>query len=331
MQNIIKKLDENEYKCKYGTLIKNQFFIMPDCIIKNCIKIQIKENHFEKFKNKLKEINIKFDEKIKNNYYVIFELEKQKYIYIEFVVNSHVLVPKCLLNDFVSEDTHLYYIDTNKNKIIKSSKRSYNTIFGYYTKYFEDYLSQNYENKIGKIKKKIEQLEFEKKEQIQFVGLFEDVKSLLNMSFFRNPRFIKEINEESLSSKLTNGGYKSEDVAMFYNQFGTNILENYKIYLLSNRTSEGLVLSQEIFSNILIHEANQSMILPLHPKYALLLVPKEYYESRITKYGDDSYMIINNIDMLHKINNYIYEQCTKYKIDVIGNKEDLEKILISLK
>ena len=327
MENIIKTLEERKYICEYGTLINNEFLSLPECFIKNCIKVKIKENHFEKFKNVLKEINIKFNEIIQNNYYVIYEIEKQKYIYIEFVVNSHVLVPQCLLTDFLSDDKCLYYIETNTNEIVKSSKKKYNTVFGYYTKYFEEYLSKNYENKIGKIKKKIEKFVFDKVEQIQFVGLVEDVKSLLNMSFFRNPRFIKEINKESLSSKLINGGYKSEDVAMFYKSYGSNVLKDYKIYLLDNRTEEGLVLSEEIFSNILIHDANQSIILPLHPKYGILLVPKDFYDSRRKEYGDNSYMVIKAVNILHKINNYIYMQCVKYKIDVIGKKEDLEGIL----
>lgn len=51
------------------------------------------------------------------------------------------------------------------------------------------------------------------------------------MSFFRNPRFIKEINKTALSSRLTYKGYDSEDVASFYNQFGTDILEGMSIYI----------------------------------------------------------------------------------------------------
>lgn len=323
----MRKLKENNYKYEYGTLIQNEFFIMPNCFRKNCIKVQIKQNHFEKFKIKLKEFDIQVNEIIKNNYYVIYEVKKQQYLYIEFVVNSHVLIPECLLSGFVSDDGFLYYIDTKTNKINKTSKRKYNTSFGYYSKHFEEYLSKNYENKIGIIKKKIEELVFKKVKQIQFRGLMEDIKSLLNMSFFRNPRFIEEINKESLSSNFISGGYKSEDVAMFYKNYGSNVLKDYKIYLLDNRTEEGLVISKEIFSSILIHEAHESMILPLHPKYGILLIPKEYYEKRKKEYGDNTYMIINDLNNLNKINDYIYMQCNYYKIDVIGNKKDLEKIL----
>ena len=51
------------------------------------------------------------------------------------------------------------------------------------------------------------------------------------MSFFRNPRFIEEINKTALSSRLTYKGYDSEDVASFYNRFGTDILEGMSIYI----------------------------------------------------------------------------------------------------
>jgi len=327
VDELIKTIKENKYNFQKGTLINYQFLELPNCVIKNCIRIRIKENYIEKLNKILKSLDINIKEKISDKYHLIYEMENEKYIYIQFIVNSHVLVPECLLKDFVSKDKHLYYIDTVDNKINKTSKRKYNTILGYYTKYFEEYLSKKYENKIGEIKKKIEELVFDRVKEIQFVGLSNDIKSLLNMSFFRNPRFIEEINKESLSSRLINGGYKSEDVAMFYENYGSNILKGYEIYLLNNRTTEGLVLSKEIFSNILIHDANESIILPLHPKYAVLLVPRAYYEDRKRKYGENSYMIIKDLDTLYKINKYIYMQCKKYKIDVIGMKEDLEKIL----
>ena len=147
------------------------------------------------------------------------------------------------------------------------------------------------------------------------------------MSFFRNPRFIEEINKESVSAKLIAGGYNSEDVAMFYRKFGTNVLKDYSVYLLDNRTDEGLVLSKEIFASIMIHEANQSLILPLHPKYGIILVPTEYYESRKKAYGDNSYMIIEDENILHKINDHIYMKCKKYNNDVIGRENDLKGIL----
>ena len=41
-----------------------------------------------------------------------------------------------------------------------------------------------------------------------------------------------------------------------------------------------MLLSGEIFSNISIKENVHGLILPLHPKYGILIVPTEYYQQQ---------------------------------------------------
>jgi hypothetical protein len=123
-------------------------------------------------------------------------------------------------------------------------------------------------------------------------------------------------------------GYNSEDVASFYNQFGTEILEGMSIYIFANRTEEGLLLSGEIFSNITIKENVHGLILPLHPKYGIIIVPTEYYQQQNKIYSNKSYMVIDDVKRIRNINKRIYMDCKPLGIDVIGRKEDLENILL---
>ena len=97
MESLIKSLAKNKYEYELGTLINNQFNILPDCFIKNSIKVKIKDNHIDKFKNRLKNDKVDLEELVTDKYYAMYKVEKEKYLYIEFIVNSHVLVPECLL------------------------------------------------------------------------------------------------------------------------------------------------------------------------------------------------------------------------------------------
>jgi len=328
MDYLLKKLEEYNYKyfCK-GIYKNGSFFETFDRFNFNAVKVQIKKEYEGKLFVMF--VPLVFKEVFTSEYEKIYEFGNGFYLFVEYVINSHVIVPELLLKDFCSQDTRLYYIDTKNDQIKRGSAKKFNTSFGYYSLRFEKYLSDNYETKIGNIKKKIEKFVINKEKHIQFVGLFEDIKNFLNMSFFRNPRFVDRVNQESLSSKLMPKGYGSEEVAFFYHKYGTKIMENMSIYLLDNRTQEGLLLSSEIFSNIFIKEDVHGMILPLHPKYGLIIVPTDYYKAQNRIYSDQSYMVIQDLETLHKINQRIYVDCKKIGANVIGTKEDL-KVILSL-
>lgn len=327
MERLINILKENKYQYFVKGIYKNgNFFEMPSYFKLNAVKVQTKQKFEKKLLKAFVPLNLTQIEKTK--YETIYKFNENDFLIIEYVVDSHIIVSEFLLEDFKSNDTRLYYIDTVNDKIKKGSVRNFNTKFGHYSLKFEEYLNKNFENKMGNIKKKIEGFVIKKSNEVQFVDLFNDVKSFLNMSFFRNPRFIEEINKTALSSRLTYKGYDSEDVASFYNRFGTDILEGMSIYIFANRTEEGLLLSGEIFSNISIKENVHGLILPLHPKYGILIVPTEYYQQQNKIYSNKSYMVIDDVKTIRNINKRIYMDCKSLGIDVIGRKEDLENILL---
>lgn len=323
---LVKFLEDNHYRYYCTGIYKNGAFSeYPGYFKLNAVKVQIKKEYE---RNILKIfVPLLLKEIYRSKYEIVYSIGENYYLYLEFVVSSHVIVPELILKDFCSNDTKLYYIDTEKVQIKCGSARKFNTKFGYYSLRFEEYLSDNYETKIGKLKKQVEKFVFKKEPKVQFVGLFNDIKDFLNMSFFRNPRFIEQVNKESLSSKLIYKGYNSESVALFYHQFGTNVMEGMSVYLVENRTSEGFLLSDELFSNIYIKEDVHGMIFPLHPKYGFIIVPNEYYESQNKIYTDESYMVVQDLDTLHRINKRIFDDCKKIGANVIGKKEDLENIL----
>lgn len=327
MERLIKILKNNKYQYFVKGIYKNGiFFEIPSHFKLNAVKVQTKHKFEEKLLKLFIPLNLNQIEK--NKYGTIYEYNDNIFLIVEYVIDSHIIVSEFLLEDFKSSDTRLYYINTINSKIKKGSVRKFNTKFGYYSLRFEEYLNKNFETKMGNIKKKIEEFVINKSNEVHFFNLFNDVKSFLNMSFFRNPRFIEEINKTALSSRLTYKGYNSEDVANFYNQFGTKILEGMSIYIFVNRTEEGLLLSGEIFSNISLKENVHGLILPLHPKYGILIVPTEYYRQQNKIYTNKSYVVIEDVKIIRNINKRIYLDCKSLGIDVIGKKEDLENTLL---
>ena len=68
------------------------------------------------------------------------------------------------------------------------------------------------------------------------------------------------------------------------------------------------------------------MVMLLHPKIAIALVPNNYYKEMIKEQGEQTYLQLNSEKALIKMNKQIYN-CAKYnEDDVIGIKEDLEDL-----
>ena len=69
-----------------------------------------------------------------------------------------------------------------------------------------------------------------------------------------------------------------------------------------------------------IKENVHGLILPLHPKYGILIVPTEYYQQQNKIYTNKSYVAINDVKTIRNINKRIYLDCKSLGISVIGIK-----------
>lgn len=322
MNEIINILEENNYKFFFKGIYKDEFFYeFPDNFKLNCIKVQVKVDYEKELLSWFNNINM--NEINRSKYGAIFSLSSDFYLLIEYVVDSHIIIPKSILKDFKSEDTRVYYINSKTNKIKFGSARKFNTRFGYYSLAFEEFLSKNYENNIGKIKKKIEDVFFSNSDVKQCNIAIEDIQNFLDSSLIRNPQFVLDVNEKSLSSKLIYKGYNTEFLMNLQNNSIDHLFKDFIIYLLINKTNEGLVLSTELFSNIFIKDNIGGIIVPLHPKYGIVMVEK----NKKLPFSNDHYMIIEDINIVRTINKRIYLDCKKNLIDIVGIKEDLIKII----
>ena len=78
-------------------------------------------------------------------------------------INSHIYVPKSILNRFATSDEKnrkiIQYIDLEDMQVKKAKTSSFNTRLGYYNKENEEILSREAESKIGNVIKKIENID----------------------------------------------------------------------------------------------------------------------------------------------------------------------------
>ena len=328
MNTIIDYLNNNGTTYDIG-IINNGFFFffLKPFEDKQVIRFKWKQNSINKLISNLNKKDISLVEISKGYYNSLYRIEgTDNLVFIIHAVDSHVQLPKLLLKNFRTKD-NLFYLNTSSNQIIKSCAGKYNTHFGYYSLEFEEYLNRNYEKIISNIIRRF--IPFIKQEvmTITLNNLNNNINRLFFMALIRNPKYIKEINEYSLTSQLFDGGYDAENIAIIGEKMNNNFIKGYTPVPLINTTSKNFVTLKSLISNLYIDGGIECMVMLLHPKIAIALVPNDYYKKMIAEQGDQTYLQLNDEKALIKMNKQIYN-CAKFNgDDVIGIKDDLNDLV----
>ncbi len=327
MNQLIEFLNENKIEYSIGIMKDNDFCCISKVIKNNqVVKFKWKNNAVDKLILNLQKRGIVLIENTIGKYAALYDIKgTNNHIYIVYAVDSHVQLPLTLLKHFRTGD-NLYFIDTTKNKIIRSSAKNYNTKFGYYSLEFEEYLSKNYEKIITEIIEK--SLPFINGEQqfTTYKNWSSNVNKLFLMAFFRNPQQIDVINKHSVCSKIFKNGYKPEFIAYIGERTGKNFIKGYKPIPILNVTKRNIVTLKSLVANIFIDGGVEAMVMLLHPKFVIGLVPDKHYIRMIKEQGEQTYMLMNNEQEILKLNKQIYNNAKFNNEDVIGIKSDLEEL-----
>lgn len=190
---ISKFLNEEEKNNLNNTIINNELLI-----------IKIKERRKNEIILQLRNIIPTYQIIEENKYWAKIKINNN-YIILEYVVDSHILIPSSFLEKFGYKELgvkKIDYIDIN-SKTIKSEKiNKYNVKYGYYNKKVEEMLNEKFEKNIGEIRNKL-------KRWVKRKGMLEikenEIKTIVNfflITWFRNPKRIEEYNEYSLTSEI---------------------------------------------------------------------------------------------------------------------------------
>lgn len=327
MQEVITFLKENNTEFDIGIINNNVFHKLPTPFEdKQVIRFKWKSNALKKLVNKLSNRGVILKVKANDKYSILYEIDGTKnQLFIIFAVDSHVQLPKVLLKNFRT-DENLYFLKTDTNEILKSSAKNYNTKFGYYSLQFEDYLSNNYENIITEILNKITLFVNEKEQSISFEKWDTKINKLFFMSIFRSPKQIEDINNKSVFSKLFKDGYSPEYIAYVGEQMKENFIKGYKPIPLVNKTNFGIVTFKLLVSNMFIDGGIGAMVMPIHPNFAIALIPQKYYDKMKKDQGNQTYLLMKDDNEVLKLNKQIYNNAKYNNEDIIGFKEDLENL-----
>lgn len=248
------------------------------------------------------------------------------YLIIILAINSHVQLPQLLLKNYRT-DNDLYYLDIKLKKILKKSVKKYNAKFGYYSISFENYLNKNYEKLIDNIIKTIKPFINQEVSTVTIDNLTLKINKLFLMAIARNPKYVKEVNDVSTSAQLFENGYSTEDILVLGESIQNNFIRGYKPILIVNYTKRNLVTLKSLISNISIDGGNKCMVMLLHPKFAIALIPIKYYEEIIKKEGNQTYFRLDEEKDLIEMNKQIYYNGKLNNEDIIGIKIDLEELI----
>ena len=328
MDELKEFLKKNNTLFDIGIINNSYFHKLPKPFKdKQVIRFKWKKDSIKKLLFNLNKIEIILKENKIGYYNALYDIEgTNNQVFIIYAVDSHVQLPKLLLKNYRT-NYNLFYLNTSSNKIIKSSAKNYNTSFGYYSLAFEEYLSVNYEKIISDIIELF--IPFINKEVTTIIlkDLSTNINKLFFMALIRNPKYIKEINKHSLTAQLFDGGYDAEYLAIIGEKMNTNFIKGYTPIPLINTTNKNLVTIKSLVSNLYIDGRIECMAMLLHPKFAIVLVPNDYYKKMIDEQGEQTYLQLNDEKDLIKMNKQIYN-CAKFNNDdVIGIKEDLDDLI----
>lgn len=290
------------------------------------ISFKWKKSSMNKLIKKLEDRNINITEIASNFDSALYINNTNAMLFITYAVDSHVQLPETLLKHFRTGN-YLYFINTSNDKIVRGSARNYNTKFGYYSLSFEEHLSSNYENIMVDIINTILPFAYNKQKVVEFINLNEKINKIFSMALYRNPSFVEEVNNQSTTSCLLDEGYTTENVTFLGERTNWNFIENYTPIVMINETNKGIVTINSFISNLYIDGWVKCMIMPLHPKFAISLIPNEYYEKMVEEGGEGTYIKLNEVTKLLDLNRQLYNFAKNNNGDVIGLKDDLEDLI----
>lgn len=328
MKEVIEFLKKNDTEYQIGIINNGYFRKLPKPFEdKQVISFQWKKNSIDKLISNLTKSGVELIEKSSSKYNALYDIKgTENQILVRYAVDSHVQLPKLLLKNYRTGDD-LFYISTKSNELIKTSASTYNTSFGYYSLWFEEHLSNKYESIISKIIRSFKPFLTKEVTSFTLENLYEDINKLFLMSYIRSPEFVGEVNKNSLTSILFDGGYDAEFLMITGEDMNDDYIKGYVPVPVVNESSKNFVTLKSLVSNLYIDGGINCMVMLLHPKIAIALVPIDYYEKMIEEQGNGTYLKVSEENVVMKMNKQVYS-CAKFRNDdVIGIKDDLEDLL----
>lgn len=330
-EKIIKSLNDIEQKNSIYLLFVNKQFIKYNKKLENdnlCINIKLKENRIDNFLMILDGLKLNYKITNDNKYYKIIELNKNKnYIVIDYVVESHIVIPQSFLKSFGYKTQNGFfvdYMDTVTSEIKSEKTNKFGTKYGYYIKIIEDRISDEYESKIGLINKKLDLLY---KGNLITLDVKEEkiIMDFFDITLYRNPKSLEDFNKYSVTSILVGGYDQNFLLDMIMSKKFPHTFKDLCINFIINKTTRNFIINESMISSIKVDNNNEVIILPINHKVCIALMTKEYMKKYLV---DDTIHSMEVVDenIVGEMNKYIYINAKYQKEKIIGDKKELLKL-----
>lgn len=239
------------------------------------------------------------------------------------MVNSHIQMPRLVMNNFTDENGLLYFFDIENGKIRRGYPKTMYTEKGYFSDYVEDFLGAEVESMLGELLKFIKDTEFEAGDEppVQYRDIaFSYVYSLLA----RSPSFQTELNSNSVFFQFF-PRRDQHDIAAhdgYLMAQEKRILQQYHISFLVNKSTEELVLPTGGLT-----QCKNRIICPVTPRRAIVLddihIEEEEGKNFVAVYEVDDQEVIHMINQL----SLVQEMKRDKKYVISSNKNLLQNII----
>lgn len=300
-----------------------------------CLSLKIKENRLDYFLNLLKDNHIEYDEIINHEYYYIInvgDMDSKNHIIFYYVVNSHILIPQSILKrfGFKKNGWKVNYISYPYSEIFESKIKDYGAEYGYYDMYIEKEIEKRYECKIGKFTKELNDWTSKSYDEENTDYTFNEtlVLDIFDMAMYRNPKYLKFYNENSIASKAFGDATPSEFMDFTFRHNFPAIFKDLRANIILNDTEKNFIINKSMISIIRFNESNDDVIImPITQKLCLALITEAFYNEMKTDTGV-CYMYINDSEQIDLINEQIFRFATFNNEDVIGDVDVLKDFII---
>lgn len=303
---------------------ENGDYVSKDVILDNklCLNLRIKNNRMIYFLDYLNENDINYTIKYVDKYCQIIKIfNDDNYIIFDYVVNSHVIIPKSILKHFGKKTENgwfVSYYSFSDKKILFSNIKKYGTEYGYYDMKIEERISKEYEQKFDSVTAEIAKFV---RGGNQTISLNKElIHSFLDITVYRRPDFTVNVNKRS------NYEINHNQILDLVTSIKIpHVFYDLEINIIMNKTSKSFLVSKSLNTTISV-SGNEMIIFPVNPKFCIVLMEKEYYKQwKLNNYL--YYMLVDDEKEVDKINKSVFSQAMEDSEDVIGDEYILEEII----
>lgn len=246
-------------------------------------------------------------------------------------MNSHILIPKCVLLNFVNEHNQLYKYDIQSRRISPGYPKTTYTSEDYYSEYIEKLLGRYIETPIPKLVKFVEAL-VESPKEIKIDKEYIDIASVYLASLVaRSPKMCEYIFTESELFQFLDKQEQHDTTVLLTlnNQNLQSALDKFDVSFMMNKTDLPLILPTRGMYEMKINGV-LCMCAPISSQCAILLIEKDKNLHAQNKGKTEIIVVENeNQDTIVDFNRFAF---VKQQKDGIGyaiccTKEQLKIIL----